>query len=334
MDLSLQDLLICPACHGNLKWDIQKTEGQKIKSAAINCDSCGADYSVRDEIGMFLTPDLPREDLWEQVSSGVSNYIDENPERRGQLMDVPADSLSPADQFFRAQVLDEQGQYAEAHALRESAHPRLYTPEYLACHESQYHYVLDQLGGSGAPILDLASGLGGLVKRMLSATDRMIISSDFSPLILRRNRQWAKIAGWGDRLSFLALDARRTPFKQGSIETMTTNLGLPNIENPGDLLKELLRICAGTFMAISYFLPEREDENTQLVRQFGLDQMMFKSRAKACFKEAGWQANPENICTSPARPTPKGQVIPGAIDGLPVVDTELEWTVWKAVPNQ
>ena len=334
MNQELQDLLECPSCHGTLNWNIQEMKGQQIITAAISCTACGADYSVRDGIGLFLTPDLPREDLWEQSASGLVNYLNENPEIRQQLMNVPAEDLSSADQFFRAQIMEDECLFAEAHALRKSAHPKLYTPEYIACHESQYQYVLDHLAGGTAPILDLASGLGGLVERMLKVSDRPIIFTDFSPHILRRNLQWAKTAGWQQRLSFLAFDARRTPFKQGCIETMTTNLGLPNIENPGDLLKELHRICAGTFIAISHFFPEIENENTQTIRQLGLENMLFKSLAKACFEEACWQAKLENICTSLARPTPKGQVIPGSIDGLPVVDTELEWAVWKAVPNQ
>jgi uncharacterized protein YbaR (Trm112 family) len=331
----LQELLVCPACHGNLEWEVQDAAAGQIETAAADCQACGAAYFVRQGIGIFLTPDLPREDMWAQAASGLQTYLAQNPHIRCQLMDTPADTLTPADRFFRAQVLEDNGAFVEARALRASALPHLYTPGYLACHESQYQYVLARLAEGSGPILDLASGLCGLVKRILTASQRPVIVSDFSPTILRRNRRWAKSIGMEKRISFLAFDARCTPFKSGMMDTMTTNLGLPNIEQPGNLLKELRRICSGSFMAISQFFPEEENENTRMIRQLGLDQMLFKARAQACFDEAGWQARAENTCKCLARPTPKAEVIAGAgIDGLPVIETEMEWAAWMATPNQ
>ena len=37
-------------------------------------------YPVREGIGLFLLPDLPRNDLWEQAESQLSRYLREHTE--------------------------------------------------------------------------------------------------------------------------------------------------------------------------------------------------------------------------------------------------------------
>ena len=86
----------CPACQGALEWRIFEQDGDRIEAAEAHCRGCSATYPVRDGIGLFLTPDLPRNDLWEQVESGVLGYLREHPEVERQLMDGPAEALAPA----------------------------------------------------------------------------------------------------------------------------------------------------------------------------------------------------------------------------------------------
>jgi hypothetical protein len=126
----------------------------------------------------------------------------------------------------------------------------------------------------------------------------------------------------------LAFDARRTPFKDGAVETLTTNLGLPNIKEPGSLLKELRRIVAGEFLAISHFYPEEDEANANAIREAGLEMMLYRRTALEHFAKAGWEVDVKNACVGKAHPTPTSVVLEGArIDGLPVTDTSLEWCV-------
>jgi len=324
-------LLACPACHGELTWSITERLGEHVETAEARCTSCGADYPVREGIGLFLTPDLPRRDLWEEVESQLLKHLREHPEVERQLMDVPLAALSPADQFFRALVLEERGDYAGAKAAEERANAQLYTPEYRACHESQMAYVLEQVADAPGPIVDLASGRGGLVERLARQVPQPIIASDFSLQVLRRNRRWLKFFGLHDRVSLLAFDARRTPFKDGAITTLTTNLGLPNIEEPGNLLQELRRVVSGTFLAISHFYPEDDEANAAVIHQLELSPLLFRRPALKQFGAAGWQVEAANPCRGLARPTPTGVVLEGAgIDALPVAETLLEWSVLVA----
>ena len=328
MHTYLMNMLACPACRGELECRIVEQEENRIEAAEMRCKACGATYSVRDGIGLFLTPDVPRNDLWEQVDSKLIQYLRENPEIERQLMDVPLDTLAPADQFFRALVLEGRGDYVAAHAVEALANEGIYTTEYRACWKRQVDYVIQQLSTTDGPIVDLASGRCYLVKELVQRLQCPVIATDFSPSVLRRARRWLKSLGLYDRISLLAFDARRTPFKDSAVETMTTNVGLPNIAEPGSLLKELRRIVDGTFLAISHFYPEEDSANAAAIREAGLGASLYRRTLLEHYVQAGWKVALKNRCVCEAHPTPVGVVIEGAgIDGLPVADTHLEWGV-------
>ena len=60
----ITDMLECPICHRALEWRIEAESEGHIEQAEARCSGCGATYPVRDGIGVFLTPDLPRNDMW------------------------------------------------------------------------------------------------------------------------------------------------------------------------------------------------------------------------------------------------------------------------------
>jgi uncharacterized protein YbaR (Trm112 family)/SAM-dependent methyltransferase len=324
----LTEWLLCPRCHGDLAWRADERDGAHLESGLARCLACGAEYPIREGIGLFLLPDLPRDDLWQQVDSALIGYLRENPAVEEQLMDCPLESLGPADQFFRAMVLEERGDFDAAEEAEALALAGAYTAEYRACSDSQMAYVLELAGRRQGPIVDLACGRGYLVRRLAGLEDRLVVASDFSPKVLRRNRRWLEFIGLYDRVSLLAFDARRTPFRDGLLPMVTTYVGLPNIESPGDLLVELRRVTGGLFAAVSHFYPAGDEANRQALRQAGLETLLIKEPALAQFAGSGWQVEVANSCRCPARPTPTGAVLEGVgLDGLPVVDTELEWCV-------
>lgn len=324
----IRDMLRCPQCAGGLVWSIGTRRGERIVEGEARCVNCGATFPVREGIGLFLTPDLPRNDLWEQAGSGLTRYLGEHPEVERRLMGTPPETLGPADLFFRAMVLEERGDFAPARELLNRAHLGMYTAEYQDCFERELTAVVERLQGIDGPIVDLASGRAMLVERMVDGLTNPIIATDFSPRILRRNRRWLEYWGRYDRVSLLAFDARRTPFKHGAITTLTTNLGLPNIEEPGRLLGELRRIVSGTLLAVSHFYPADDAANGEAIRAAKLETMLYRQAALGAFTAAGWRASLEDRCLGRAQPTPVGAIIEGAsIDGLPVAATTLEWGV-------
>jgi uncharacterized protein YbaR (Trm112 family) len=327
----LIEMLECPSCHGELSWKIIQHQGDRIEEAEVNCKKCGDTYPVKEGIGLFLTPDLPRNDLWEQLDSQLIQYLRENPQIESKLMDAPLNTLNPADQFFRAQILEEREEFAQAKAITNLAYSELYAPEYLKCYNAQINYLIAQLSIFGGPIIDLASGRGDLAELLVRKLKQPIVFTDFSPQILRRNRRWLEFFGLYERVSLLAFDARLSPFKDGMIKMMTTNLGLINIEEPENLLIELRRVVSGKFFAISHFYQVDDEINAEAIKKVGLDQFLFRKPALNSFCRAGWQVKIENMMIGKACPTPKGEVIEGAgIDAFPVTETKLEWGVLVA----
>ncbi|GAG36408.1 unnamed protein product, partial [marine sediment metagenome] len=156
----LIEMLECPSCHGELNWKIIQHQGDRIEEAEVNCKKCDGTYPLKEGIGLFLTPDLPRNDLWEQLDSQLIQYLRENSQIESKLMDVPLNTLNPADQFFRSQVLEERGEFAQAKATANFAYSKLYAPEYLKCYNAQINYLIAQLSIFDGPIIDLASGRG------------------------------------------------------------------------------------------------------------------------------------------------------------------------------
>jgi uncharacterized protein YbaR (Trm112 family) len=325
------EMLECPVCHHQLDWKIASEDQDHIEQAEAHCSGCEAVYPVRDGIGIFLPPDLSRNDTWEQVDSQVVLYLRDHPDIEKQLMDGPVEKLAPTDQQFRAMVLDERGQFAEGRKTEELANTNLYTSEYMAAWNSQFEYVLESLRAFRGPIVDLASGRCYLLEKIVRQLQRPVIATDFSPNVLRRNRKYFQYLGLDDFVSFLAFDARKTPFKKGTIKVMTTNVGLSNIENPGDLLSELKRIISGILLAVSHFYPENDDANRKAIKDIGLEAFTFKESALQYFSASGWSTKVENSYVARALPTPPSVIFEGAkADGLPVAPTELEWCTLRA----
>ena len=327
----LVKMLECPICHHQLEWQIEMETEERIEQAEAHCSSCEAIYPVIDGIGIFLTPDLPRKDLWSDMDSQLSLYLKSHPEHEKKLMDGPVENLSPTDQQFRALVLDERGEYESGKKAEELAHKNMYTIEFKACWDSQTDYVLDNLESFEGPIVDLASGRCYLVEKIVKQLGRQVVATDFSPNVLRRDRKYFKFLELDHLVSFLAFDARKTPFKSGAIEIMTTNLGLPNIEEPGNLVSELKRIIGGTLLAISHFFPTQDELNGAVIKEAGIEAFTYKDSAMNNFSSNDWDLKFENLCVAEALPTPESEIFDGArADGLPVEPTELEWCTIRA----
>jgi hypothetical protein len=253
-------------------------------------------------------------------------YLRFHPELYDQLMTVPLETLSPADQFFRGMMLEELGKFVEAREAHNTAMRGLYTSDYLDCFQSQVDYVINELASGEDPIVDLASGRCYLVEQLAAKLNRPLAATDFSLRVLKQDRKRLEFEGLYNRVSLLGFDARHTPFKDNAIKTLTTNLGLPNIAEPGTLLKDLRRVVKGSFFAISHFFPEDDKRNEEEIRKLKLETFMYRQTALEKFSRAHWQVKIKNVCTGRALPTPPSVIIDGLRnDALPVNETELEW---------
>ena len=107
--------------------------------------------------------------------------------------------------------------------------------------------------GPGERVLDLAAGTG-TSSLTFTATGADCVACDFSLGMLqagravrpRRGRRPPGAAGVGGtppgRLSFVAGDALRLPFRDGAFDAVTISFGLRNVADPGAALAEMRRV--------------------------------------------------------------------------------------------
>jgi uncharacterized protein YbaR (Trm112 family) len=322
---ALLDLLVCPACRGALRWQVRVGDGERIEEADAVCEACGSSYPTRGGIGAFLTPDLQRTDLWESVESGLSQYLRAQPELEHRLLEGPLDSLNPADRFFRGYVLEERGRGVDADEAFDSALPALYTAETRAASERMADAVVSVIPSGSAPVVDVASGRGFLVERLARVLARPIVATDFSPTVLRRTQSRFRRQGLGDAVSFLAVDARRTPFADRSLPVLTTYVGLENIGEPEGALAELRRVSAGTLYWVAS-LYGAGDPNEPAIRNLG-STLSLRSEMQRAVTGARWTLTTVASSRARVRPTHHGELVDAGIDGIPVEETTVEWAV-------
>ncbi len=157
------------------------------------------------------------------------------------------------------------------------------------------------------------------------------MATDFSPTILVRNKEYFKFKGLYNRLSLIAFDARKTPFRDNSIVTMTSNMGIQNIEKPGEVISEMNRITKREFICVMFFIDKDDEVHMGLFNEFGNVAYATRDNALETFKILGWDIKICNSVTANIKPTPKGEIIKDAmIDGFPIRDTKIEFCVVQA----
>jgi hypothetical protein len=281
----------------------------------------------------MLAPDARHGDPWREAASGLERTLAERPDLERRLLDPPPAELAPADRMFRALVLEERGGGVEATELAAHAERDLYTASYLECRDRMLACAAEELARGSGPIVDLASGRCTLMERLARDLDRPLVATDVSPVVLRRSRERLRARGVADRVEFVCLDARRLPFADGSIATLTTFLGLGNVSEPGSLLTELSRVVSGVFTPVCTFFPASDDANRTAARAAGVERLLVAETAEVALVEAGWHVEAVASCSCDARPTPASVVFEGArVDGLPVADTQVEWRLLRARP--
>ncbi len=324
------DMLVCPLCHNELEWNIQKENEDRIINAKVSCLSCKSEYEVKDEIAVFLTNQLSRNDLWDNSESSLEKYLKENSDIYDKLMNTPEEELNGADYWYKAAYFEMKRDFLTSSRMFKHSFEKIYTRDYIDGWDSQMNFIIKNIE-SNHSIIDIASGKGYLIEKLLMRTKNYVVATDFSPTILMRNKEYYKANGLYDRLSLIAFDARKTPFRDNCIVTMTSNMGLQNIEQAGEVVSELNRITQKEFMAVMFFVNKDDKIHIDLLNKYGNIAYATRDNALETFRKSGWDIKICNSFLADIKPTPKGEILEGAgIDGFPVEDTQVEFCVIKA----
>ena len=322
----LTQIIVCPTCHGPLELRVFERSGPRVLEGSSRCPACSLDFPIHHGIGAYFGTVARPEDLWDLSNREISEFLSSEPDQARRLMETPLESLNPTDQFVRSSIHEELGDFKTAKVARDRALEGMYTSEFYSAWKSQMRFVAQQLRGRPSPVFDLATGMGSLLEEVLPRSDQQFVATDLSPRVLLRDQLFFESLGLDSRLSFLAFDARHPPFMDRSIGTLVTNVGLANIENPGNILKELRRVVSGQFFAITLFYPAEPGPNSEMIRELGLEPLMYRDSALRLFQDVGFHVQVRNSMKAEAQPTPKGVIMSEVQpDRLPVIGCEVEF---------
>jgi ubiquinone/menaquinone biosynthesis C-methylase UbiE len=275
---------------------------------------------------MAETAGRAAEDSWAQAESALSLHLREHPDVERALLHSSLESLNGADLFLRASVVEERLGFEAARLAYELADERVYSEDVRRAREEMLDRVVDLVRGGDGRVVDVATGRGTLLERLLRATERPLVATDVSATVLSRVR--ARLGTKG--VEYVVADTRELPFEDGSVPTLASHLGLANVPDAGPLLRELRRV-GHKLVTTHLFYPDDDEENLAAAREHGLGELLSRTAALAAFAAAGWKVEVELEREVPVEPTPASELIPGVrIDALPVAPTRATWCVLVA----
>jgi len=246
----------------------------------------------------------------------------EHPDAERALLGSPLESLNGADSYLRAVVLSERGE--DAAAAYRAADEKCYAAEFRAARDGALDRVVELVQRGDGLLVDVATGRGGLLTRLVAGTSRPLVATDVSPHVLRATERRLP----GPR--YVVADACSLPFDDGEVETLVTHVGLANVPGGRRLLHELRRV-GRELIATHVFYPADDEANRAAARKAGLEDLLVRDAALQAFAAEGWEVAVEYESDVQAEPTPVSAIVPGVgIDGLPVEATHVTWCVLRA----
>lgn len=309
----LREALACPVCHGPVGED-------------FSCAQCGLHFPDYQGIPCLFAPG--KEDLWAKNQSGLAAFLRKNPDAVQALEQIPEETLNGADLAAKAGLLQMRGRFREAAELHQAAWHKCYPAEYIQAFRAQLDKIAACVADCSGPVVDIASGRGMLVARLLERTAVLLAATDLSPSVLDEYQasRWQEHLKSG-RLTHLAFDANAMPFRDGSLPLLTSCMGLQNIPDPERTARELRRVCGGRLYALCCFYPEEDRENQEAAARLGLAGAFSQAALTAMLEGAGWRVSALGGCSFRLPPTPVGEIVPGmGVDALPVRETEARFT--------
>ncbi len=264
-----------------------------------------------------------KNDSWDENKSGLALFFLEHPEAARALEEADNDSLNGADLACKSALCQQRGMYLEAAEMFRAAWRKCYSEEYIREFGAQLDFIAGELKSCPGPIVDIASGRGMLVEKLLEGARAPITATDLSPTVLKEHlgARFPNETESG-RLTLTPCDATALPFPDSSIPALTTCLGLQNIPGPERTVRELRRVCEGRLYAMCAFFPEDDRENQEAAARLGLPGAYSQSKLQGLLERCGWRVAPHEGRPFRTMPTPVGVVVPGAgFDALPVVET-------------
>ena len=320
MHTSLIPLLACPTCHGELKSHVISQNKLHIIEGEFTCKNCGRNYPVDDSIGIFLVDTEKNRDFWKEQEDFATKFRRQHPTEFFLLTKTFLGNIRPEHHFLKGLLLDDE-------EILQRATKRIYTKDYLQGYEKTKRALWEEEKDKQGVILEIAYGRGMFFKEFIRSRQGsgVYVATDFSATVLRNDFRWLRANGLAEKVTLMAVDAKLMPFRDSSVPSMVSNIGLPNIREGEKAVEEAFRILVpGGVFITNLMLTTENTKNYAKAKELSLHQFYVRQNSEEAFRKAGFTFTVDELHRGLVRPTP------GGIDLLPIVPDTYSFCVVKA----
>lgn len=154
---------------------------------------------------------VEKDDNWQKGDAFLEQYFLNKPEAKHKLLHTPYELLNAADLYALASLIQCQGDEILSAKISDMAYKKAYTKEYQQALENQLGYMENALKSCDGFAVDIASGTGTLVDRLLKNTELDIVFSDISYHIMKKAQSNIR-SEYVNRILYIAFDVNNIPF--------------------------------------------------------------------------------------------------------------------------
>jgi len=298
---------------------IHKDESHII-GGEFTCTNCGRNYPVDDSIGIFLADTEKNRDFWKEQEDFATRFRRQHPTKFFLLTKTFLGNIRPEHHFLKGLLLDDE-------EILKRATKRIYTKDYLQGYEKTKRALWEEEKDKQGVTLEIACGRDMFFKEFIRSRQGsgVYIATDFSYTVLRSDLKWLRANGLAEKVTLMAVDAKFMPFRDTSVPSMVSNIGLPNIREGEKAVEEAFRILVpgGVFITNLMFTTENT-QNYAKAKELGLHQFYIRQNAEETFRKAGFTFTVNELHRGWVCPTP------GGIDLLPMVPDTYSFCVINA----
>lgn len=304
--MNINDILACPVCKEELL----------IEYNTFFCKKCGKKFVTRESIYDFLTGG---EDAWKYFKGGP---FGNDKELEDKFLKTPDSELAPSDLLLKGLIYWYKGDFEAYEGIMKASMKTIYTKERNETTKNVVEHANNLLKKEEGIIMDLASGIGGWLTEFIEKFPRELLSVDISPTSSYGLHRYLKYLKKDHLVTQIVADAKLLPFKNGSIDVITTAAGFQNMEDGEEVFKELRRVSK-KLIGICLFM-EENDPNLKPEKDKTLH---VKKYFKDGLEKAGWKVHFENEIMAKVEPTPRSEILGIRPDEIPETPTVEEFAV-------
>jgi len=269
MKKEIINILRCPTCGGPLIFNIM-----------LNCENCGVNFPVVDDIAILLTPeDLQKflKEPWgkELLKEEFGEFVSSN------------DTISKLQKIIKQAKLEGLKRY-EAEDLNASLPEKLN----LAIEKGRKILVEKIRVKRTHTILDWPTGPGFFLEYLTDIVprDTLIIATDINFGQLATTKAYLDKIGNAENVLFVVCDARNMPFKDSAFQAVTAWGGTVEIPNSKLAVKESYRLLEkGGYFGISGDIYKEKSKSFYIAKKLNIESVATMECLKKILQETGFK---------------------------------------------